>query len=279
MRNLPIDRVPMVNSGLPGEVSVIVPTLDSAWTIEVLLKSLIAQTHAPLEVIVVDGGSSDDTVRIAARAGAHVCTPRSNPIGSGVSAARNLGASEAQGGTLLFLDADMEAEPGLVAEVSRAASLGKRAIVVPETTYGRGLLGAVRAYERDAIARVPYLVAARGIDRDLFRSIDGFDEKLAGFEDLDIQAKLLENGIEVAWVRSAVRHHEEGVTLRAYRAKRRKYLNGAQRFASKHPEVAKEMFSPLNRLTSLARGISGPRTALLAFGAVVLRVPELLWRP
>jgi len=53
-------------------VSVIVPAYNAASTIEACVRACREQTRAPLEVIVVDDGSSDDTARIAEEAGATV---------------------------------------------------------------------------------------------------------------------------------------------------------------------------------------------------------------
>jgi glycosyltransferase involved in cell wall biosynthesis len=85
----------------PG-VSVVVPVRDGARYLAEALRSVAAQTLPPLEVIVVDDGSSDHSPALAAAAGAQVVR---QPPG-GQAAARNRGVELARGELVAFLDAD-----------------------------------------------------------------------------------------------------------------------------------------------------------------------------
>jgi rSAM/selenodomain-associated transferase 2 len=72
-------------------LSVVVPTLDEGGTLPGLLGTLAASLTAPYEVVVADGGSGDDTVAVAAAAGARVVTAprgRGRQLAAGVAAAR-----------------------------------------------------------------------------------------------------------------------------------------------------------------------------------------------
>ena len=79
---------------------------------EACLKSLAASTEPPLECIVVDDGSTDDSAAIAERHGATVVSTGGR---CGPARARNIGAQLAQGEILLFLDADVCVHPNTVA--------------------------------------------------------------------------------------------------------------------------------------------------------------------
>ncbi|ODP36480.1 glycosyltransferase family 2 protein [Sphingomonas turrisvirgatae] len=88
-------------------VSVIIPAYNAARWIKATLRSVAAQTHRALEVIVIDDGSTDDTVAIAERFATG--DPRFRVMrqaNAGVAAARNHGASLAQSDWLAFVDAD-----------------------------------------------------------------------------------------------------------------------------------------------------------------------------
>jgi glycosyltransferase involved in cell wall biosynthesis len=90
-------------------VTVVIPTYNRARRLPDTIASVLAQTVSPLEVLVVDDGSSDGT--------REVCASYSAPLryiwrpNGGVSAARNTGMREARGEFIAFLDADDVWEP------------------------------------------------------------------------------------------------------------------------------------------------------------------------
>ena len=91
---------------LQERISVVIPTLNAAGTLSETLAALRA--HAMVsQVIVADGGSSDETAACAASAGARVIAA---PRGRGGQLAA--GAAAASGDWLLFLHADCRLEPG-----------------------------------------------------------------------------------------------------------------------------------------------------------------------
>ena len=94
-------------------VSVIVPALNEEPLIERALLSVVNQQAQP-EVVVVDGGSRDNTVGLA-RNYARVITER-----RGRGRQMNLGAQHSSGDVLVFLHADTELKPGYFEEISKA---------------------------------------------------------------------------------------------------------------------------------------------------------------
>lgn len=85
-------------------VSCIVPVFNGEKYLAEALDSIIQQTYQPLEIIVADDGSTDETPTVVARYGDQIRCLRQN--NSGVSIARNLGLSVARGEFVAFLDAD-----------------------------------------------------------------------------------------------------------------------------------------------------------------------------
>ena len=85
-------------------VSVIVPTYNQARYLREAVDSALAQTAPPLEVIVVDDGSTDATPEILEAYGARI--RRIRQPNQGVAAARNAGVAGARGECVAFLDSD-----------------------------------------------------------------------------------------------------------------------------------------------------------------------------
>ena len=85
-------------------VSVILPTYNRARWLSEAIRSLLGQTRPPLEIIVVDDGSTDDTPAICSRFARQVRYLRQD--NAGVGAARNRGIREAQGEWIAFADSD-----------------------------------------------------------------------------------------------------------------------------------------------------------------------------
>lgn len=85
-------------------ISVIIPNYNYGRFIGVAIESALAQTLPPIEIIVVDDGSTDDSAQIVESFGGKVRLIRQQ--NGGVGKARNVGAASSTGDFLAFLDAD-----------------------------------------------------------------------------------------------------------------------------------------------------------------------------
>jgi len=85
-------------------ISCIVPVFNGELYLAEALESILKQSYRPLEIIVVDDGSSDGTAAVVQRYGDRVRYLRQN--NSGPATARNLGLSAVQSDFVAFLDAD-----------------------------------------------------------------------------------------------------------------------------------------------------------------------------
>jgi glycosyltransferase involved in cell wall biosynthesis len=86
-------------------VSIIIPTYNRVRDVQTAIRSLLAQTRVPDEIIVVDDGSADDTASIVARFDPPVRLIR-HERSLGPSAARNTGLHASSGDLIGFLDSD-----------------------------------------------------------------------------------------------------------------------------------------------------------------------------
>jgi glycosyltransferase involved in cell wall biosynthesis len=96
------------------EVSVVIPTFNSAMLVREAIKTALVQTYRDFEIIVVDDGSIDNTGSVIAQFGSDVHYFRQQNRGS--SAARNQGIAISRGNYIAFLDADDLWTPNKLAE-------------------------------------------------------------------------------------------------------------------------------------------------------------------
>src|SRR5260370_16240086 len=89
--------------------SVIIPNYNYARVLRQCLRAVQAQTYQPIEIVLVDDCSTDDSVAVAESLGVRVISPPSN---GGGCAPRNLGGAPARGGILFFPASAVPLGPG-----------------------------------------------------------------------------------------------------------------------------------------------------------------------
>jgi len=102
----------------PERVSVIMPCYNAADYVGQAVEDVLAQTYEPIEMIVVDDGSTDGSADVVAGYGPTVTLIRQP--NAGVSAARNAGLDRATGTFVAFLDADDRWDPRFVETMAAA---------------------------------------------------------------------------------------------------------------------------------------------------------------
>lgn len=162
-------------------VSVILPVHDGARFLAQTLESALAQDHRPLEVVVIDDGSTDDSARLAeSHPGVQVFRQENR----GVAAARNEGVRRARGRFLAFLDQDDLWEAGKLrlqlARLQERPDLGfVMAMQRPLLAPGDPVPAWVRPGLLSAGTRV-YVPSNLLVRREVFEQVGPFDETLRG---------------------------------------------------------------------------------------------------
>jgi rSAM/selenodomain-associated transferase 2 len=206
-------------------ISVIIPALNAERTLPAALSAIVSAAVDGIvrEVIVVDGGSSDQTRKIADHAGADVV--ETGP-GRGTQLAQ--GAVRAKFPWLLFLHADTVLDDDWTrraTEFMRSVDLGERPIAAAAFRFkldDKGL--APRTLEalvsaRCAILRRPYGDQGLLIPRRLYNEIGGYNP-LPIMEDVDIMRRLGRKRIVILDANattSAERYRQDGYLARVLR--------------------------------------------------------------
>lgn len=251
-------------------VSVLVPTYNSESVIGDCLRSIRDQTLSPYEVIVSDGGSTDSTIEIAKDFGAIVIQMEANR-----SAQRNAAAERASGNYLLFIDSDMRLHENVLFECGAAMTEDVAALVIPEIFVGQGFWSKVRGFERTFYDDIWYLEAARFYRRDQFLLIHGFDARMVGPEDWDLDQRVRQHG-SVDRTTSPIYHHEGKTDLLGILRKKAHYSNSFPLFRETHPSRASLSLSLRNRIRLfLGNPVSLCSHPLLACGIALLGASEI----
>ena len=192
----------------------------AAYVIEAV-RSALAQTKAPREVVVVDDGSTDGSVQLLREL--ELAEPLVRVVSQpnqGVILARNRALQEATADWVALLDSDDALEPtfiestwaGLVQQADpRVAFVYTDALLVGATTR----IVTSRSFSPFALSLGNYVVNCCLLSRDAALAVDGYDVAFqeAGHEDWDFFLRLSEAGFRGLYVPGALlryRQHDAG---------------------------------------------------------------------
>jgi glycosyltransferase involved in cell wall biosynthesis len=220
------------------KVAVIIPCYNVEALLPRALDSVLAQDHTDLDILCVDDGSTDGTVRVvehyAGRSNGRVRLHRQTNQGAG--AARNAGLARTEGEWVQFLDADDVIGPSkighqlkLIAEAASPPDLvaGDYETAMPDglliqvrSAYGQPWMGLVRTRLGCTCSNLwrRHAVAAAG----------GWPENLGSSQDYTLLFHMLRNGCTVIWdpdIRTVIHKREAGsISQTGYRANWQRYI-------------------------------------------------------
>ncbi len=184
------------------KVSVIIPTYNHAQFVAQAIESALAQTLAPVEVIVVDDGSTDETAQVLAHYGERIRVVRQQ--NGGVAAARNAGAALAVGEYLAFLDADdtwlprklekqlarFQAEPNLGLVHCGMVEFNPAGVLMHEHLDGDEGWIAEKLLLFNGRSVVVGIGSTSLVPRAVFEEVGGFDPRLSTSADWDLACRI-----------------------------------------------------------------------------------------
>ncbi|MFI0727743.1 glycosyltransferase family 2 protein [Streptomyces sp. NPDC021225] len=213
--------------GGPPVVSVVIPCHDYARYLPQAVASVLAQTYADWELVVVDDGSRDDTAAVARSLIADHPERRIRLLeqaNAGVSAARNAGIAATTGRYVLPLDADDVLAPTMLEQT--VAVLERRpdiAIVSTDVSVftDDGLPAqvlALPAYDRDLLLRRLIMFYCSLYRREVWQTVGGYAEDMRAGEDWDFWIACAEHGFTAHHIHEALfgaRNKDDGLHVEA----------------------------------------------------------------
>lgn len=237
-------------------VSVIIPMYNEELYIARCISSLREQTYKPLEIIIIDDGSTDRSRHRAKKMGVMVLRQKHKGPGS----ARNTGARKAKGAILVFIDADMIFDKRyvehLVAPIIDGRTIGTshidERVANPDNIWSQcwSINADLNPGQRTPEGITGGLNIFRAIKATKFREVGGFDTTKGYFDDTTIARKL---NTQSTIVKKAIAYHYNPESLREVFTSAR-WIGRSPRFSGK-PGIHLFRFCIVNSLRNGIRKI------------------------
>ncbi|WP_338870444.1 glycosyltransferase family 2 protein [Myxococcus stipitatus] len=250
--------------------SVVIPTYNRARLLERTLASVFAQEERDYEVLVVDDGSTDDTLEVLAGYGEKVRVLQQANAGPG--AARNLGIQEARGEYVVFLDSDdlwfpwtlavyrqVLREQGMPAVVMGSSVTFQREDELARVSREPLKVVPFQDYLASAGDTTPRTACVLAVRTESLRRVEGFTPLRIVAEDYDLLYRLgTEPGF--AWVRAPLvvgyRKHEGSESTMLESAHRGMAYQLMQERLARYPGGAERRRERLQMLLYATRHVS-----------------------
>ncbi len=226
-------------------VSLVATVLNEGESVRSLIDSIAAQSRFPDEVIICDGGSTDNTVRILDEYTGRLPLRILTRPGANISQGRNAAISAAAHDLIAVTDAGVRLEPDWLARLAAPLEDDPHAQVVsgffqsdPRTPFELAL-GAATLPERGDIDPRTFLPSSRSVAfrRSAWAAVGGYPEWLDFCEDLILDFRLKDRCGEFAFAPEAVVHFRPRRTLGEFARQYYHYARGdgkASLFLKRH---------------------------------------------
>ena len=192
-------------------VSVIMPLYNAEAYVSEAIESVLKQNYSPLELIIVDDGSSDKSLEIALQYQSDNVRVFSQP-NSGACVARNKGLREARGEYIKFLDADDILAPDSIAkQVGQIMSLTDKQIPFGDYDYINSQGQFINSFTFDSVDflnkdqvyfffnKTEILISAPLHRKTLLDEVGGFDESFKRGQESDLHFRLALSGVKFVY--------------------------------------------------------------------------------
>lgn len=223
-------------------ISIIVPAHNEKHFLPGLFQSLKTHYPHPLEIVVVDNGSSDGTSTIASDFGCKLVSLDQKVF---PSVARNIGVANSSGDLLVFLDADVEVTAQWGDELFRRQgeiTQGGKIITGDQYHISKSPSWIERYWFKPLRSKQPSYINGGNLltNRATFNAIDGFDEALETGEDVDFCKRAVSAGARMIINTQFVALHE-GYPKTIRRFVKRERWHGVGDFQSLRTVIASKV--------------------------------------
>lgn len=186
--------------------SIVIPTYNRSNELSNAINSILAQTFEYWEIIIIDDGSTDDTLRVVG----DYCSRDSrikyyNQINQGVSAARNAGAKLAQGKYILFLDSDDTVTPNWLQDfvdlLHYEHDIMYCSLLAINTESGTEVIERPSVVFHGVVSNM--LAGAFAIQKNFFNKVGGYDVSMKFGENTELAMRVAEYRPSVGVVENA----------------------------------------------------------------------------
>lgn len=175
--------------------SIIIPLYNQAEFVGQCIESALAQTYKNVEVVVVNDGSTDNSLEVAKRYPVMIV----NQVNKGLAGARNAGVMNSTGQFLLPLDADDWIDPTYL---EKTVPLMRGFVGIVSTNMQRFgvhdqlLVAEIRTVDQELKSN--FIPVCSLIDRNAFLDTGGYNDAAPGYEDWNLWIDILKRGWKMA---------------------------------------------------------------------------------
>ncbi len=229
------------------KISVIVPVFNPGPVLSQAIESIVKQDYNDIELVIIDGGSTDGTIDLLKKYNASIHCWISEPD-DGIYNAMNKGVAAASGTWLIFLGADDELCQGVITSIFNSGDFTNTDLIYGKVIIKneRKMLGRQTDFEKLIALNIPH--QAIFYRKSIFEKFNGYNQQYRILADYDLNLKIFEDSsLQKRFVTNTVSSFcNSGISNRTidYRffSEKKDYFINQRKFSKTDKRIAKYYF-------------------------------------